>query len=104
MVNGSRVPGLGPVVRVDFSGRDFTDPDALKGTVNAQLFRIERITGVKAGYVGLPEADRFALLLEDIHRQAGQRVECWWMSTINLFRVLWALPSRRKLTGIFCVL
>ena len=63
-----------PVVRLSFGRGDFTDPDGLKGTVNAQLFSIERITGVKAGYIGLPEADRFALLLEELHRHTGRRV------------------------------
>ena len=63
-----------PVVRLSFGRGDFTNPDALKGTVNAQLFSVERVTGVKAGYAGLPEADRFVLLLEELHRQTGRRV------------------------------
>ena len=62
-----------PVVRFDFSGGNFTAPDGLKGNVNAQLIGIQRRTGISVDYAQMPEAERFALLLEELHHKSGRR-------------------------------
>ena len=60
-----------PVVRLDFSGGDYQDPDGLRRNVMAQLDGVERWAQVTAEGSG-PE--RFGLLLEALHRKAGRRV------------------------------
>ena len=63
-----------PVVRIDFSGRHFNDPDGLRANVRAQLIGIERRTGITVGHTDVPEIEWFALLLEELHRRSGRRV------------------------------
>ena len=60
-----------PVVRLDFSGGDYQDPDGLRRNVMAQLNSIERQAQVTTDDTG-PE--RFGFLLEALHRKTGQRV------------------------------
>ena len=60
-----------PVVRLDFSGGDYQDPDGLRRNVMAQLDGVERRAQVTAEGSG-PE--RFGFLLEALHRKAGRRV------------------------------
>ena len=60
-----------PVVRLDFSGGDYQDPDGLRRNVMAQLDSIERWAQVTAAGSG-PE--RFGFLLEALHRNIGRRV------------------------------
>ena len=60
-----------PVVRLDFSGGDYMDPEGLRRNVTAQLARIERREQVRADTTG-PE--RLGFLLEALHRKAGRRV------------------------------
>ena len=62
---------LRPVVHLDFSAGQFARPDGVLVSVNAQLRRIEKQTGVMAGYGGAPE--RLVQLLEDLHHQTGRR-------------------------------
>ena len=61
-----------PVVRLDFSGADFHEPDALRDDVTAQLDTIEAEAGVASPY-GEASA-RFRHLVQALHRQSGQRV------------------------------
>ena len=61
-----------PVVHLDFSAGQFARPDGVLVSVNAQLRRIEKQTGVMAGYGGAPE--RFVQLLEEMHHHTGRRV------------------------------
>ena len=63
-----------PVIRIDFSGGLFTDPDGVRAGVNAQLFGIERRMGITTDYTGLPEPARLSLLIEDLHQRSGRRV------------------------------
>ena len=60
-----------PVVRLDFSGGDYLDPEGLRRNVMAQLGRIERREQMVTDTTG-PE--RLGFLLEALHRKAGQRV------------------------------
>ena len=60
-----------PVVRLDFSGGDYQDPDGLRRNVMAQLDGIERWAQVAVAGSG-PE--RFGFLLEALHRAADRRV------------------------------
>ena len=60
-----------PVVRLDFSGGDYLDPDGLRRNVTAQLARIERREQVATDTTG-PE--RLGFLLEALHRKEGRRV------------------------------
>ena len=60
-----------PVVRLDFSGGDYVDPEGLRRNVMAQLGRVERREQVVTDTTG-PE--RLGFLLEALHRKAGQRV------------------------------
>ena len=60
-----------PVVRLDFSGGDYQDPDGLRRNVMAQLDGVERQAQVTAEGSG-PE--RFGFVLEALHRKAGRRV------------------------------
>ena len=61
-----------PVVRLDFSGRNFTEPDHLDTNLGAQLDAVERRAGVSTPYSAGPE--RFACLIEALHERTGQRV------------------------------
>ena len=61
-----------PVLRLDFSGRDFGEPGHLHTNVMAQLGAIERRTGIGSEHVTAPE--RFGYLIEVLHERAGQRV------------------------------
>ena len=61
-----------PVLRLDFSGGDFTVPDALAANVDDQLAAAERRAGVGRAYASAQ--GRFAGLIEALHAQAGQRV------------------------------
>ena len=62
-----------PVVRLDFSGRSFTEPGHLDVNLAAQLDGMERRAGVGTPpYPAGPE--RFAHLIETLHERAGQRV------------------------------
>ena len=60
-----------PVVRLDFSGGDYQDPDGLRRNVMAQLDGVERWAQVTAEGSG-PE--RFGFLLEALHRKTSRRV------------------------------
>ena len=60
-----------PVVRLDFAGGDFADPEGLRRNVTTQLDRIERRAKVVTDTTG-PE--RLGVLLELLHGKAGQRV------------------------------
>ena len=62
-----------PVVRLDFSGRNFTEPGHLDMNLTAQLDGMERRAGVGTPpYPAGPE--RFAHLIETLHERTGQRV------------------------------
>ena len=61
-----------PVVRLYFGIGSFKDRDLLHSSVMAQLDGIERRTGVEGRYDTGPE--RFANLIAELHRLAGQRV------------------------------
>ncbi len=61
-----------PVVRLDFSAGDYSDPGFLQDEVAEQLAAIERQAGVDPGH---PRASiRFRQLLEALHERNGQRV------------------------------
>ena len=60
-----------PVVRLDFSGGDYQDPDGLRRNVMAQLDGVERWAQATAEGSG-PE--RFGFLLEALHRKTSRRV------------------------------
>ena len=61
-----------PVVRLDFSGGNFKEPNYVKAALMAQLDAVERRTGVASDYATGPE--RFAHLLEALHDHSGQPV------------------------------
>ena len=61
-----------PVVRLSFGQGDFTSRDYLHANLMAQLDSVERRAGVASDYATGPE--RFAFLLEELHRLAGERV------------------------------
>ena len=62
-----------PVVRFDFSGRNFTESGHLDTNLAAQLDAMERRAGVRTPpYPAGPE--RFAHLIETLHERTGQRV------------------------------
>ncbi len=61
-----------PVVRLDFSAGDFTDPAALPANVDDQLAAAERRAGVDRAYA--TAGGRFAGLIEALHARHGQRV------------------------------
>ncbi len=61
-----------PVVHLDLSGGDYRVPGGLQDTVGTQLRSYERRTGVRLESV--QQANRFAELLEGVHRQSGRRV------------------------------
>ena len=60
-----------PVVRLDFSAGDFSDPDYLHEDVLAQLAAIERRAGLDPGHARA--SIRFRQLLEALHERTGQR-------------------------------
>ena len=61
-----------PVVRLDFGSGHLGAAGAVHGSVMAQLDAVQRRTGVSSDYATAPE--RFGHLLEELHRQTGQRV------------------------------
>ena len=61
-----------PVVRMDFAGGDFKQPDLLADSVMEQLAAEERRHGVEMNYRTVP--GRFAHLLEVLHERTGRRV------------------------------
>ena len=61
-----------PVVRLSFGGGNFTEPDQLQATLMGQLDAVQRRTGVVSDCPTAPE--RFAHILEALHRQNGHRV------------------------------
>ena len=61
-----------PVVRLDFAGGDFKQPDLLADSVMEQLAAEERRHGVETNYRTVP--GRFAHLLEALHERTGRRV------------------------------
>ncbi|MXX39422.1 MAG: ATP-binding protein [Gemmatimonadetes bacterium] len=61
-----------PVVRLDFSGTRFHEPDALRDDVAAQLDAIEAEAGVASPYA--EASARFRHLVQALHQQHGQRV------------------------------
>ena len=61
-----------PVVRLDFGSGRFSDPDALREDVMAQLDAIERGTEVASAYDAAHA--RFRHLLQVLHERTGQRV------------------------------
>ena len=61
-----------PVVRLDFAGGDFKQPELLADSVMEQLAAVERRHGVEANYRTAP--GRFAHLLEALHERTGRRV------------------------------
>ena len=61
-----------PVLRLDFSGGHFTDPDELREDVLAQLDAIARRAGVEAGVGRAPV--RMRRLIEALRERTGQRV------------------------------
>ena len=61
-----------PVLRLDFSGGDFSETGYLQTNVMAQLGAIERRTGVGSEHATAPE--RLGYLIEMLRERAGQRV------------------------------
>ena len=61
-----------PVLRLDFSGGNFTEPGYLQANLVDQLTAIERRSGVAAESTTVP--GRFARQLEALHERTGQRV------------------------------
>ena len=61
-----------PVLRLSFGKGNFKVPGYVETNLMAQLDAVERRTGVASDYPTGPE--RFAHLLEELHRQAGQPV------------------------------
>ena len=61
-----------PVLRLDFSRGDYRTPGYLHQNLMAQLDALERRSDVASDYPTGPE--RFAHLLEALHRRSGQRV------------------------------
>ena len=61
-----------PVVRLDFSAGDFTDPRCLPDETTAQLAAIEKRAGVEPGHARA--SIRFRQLVEALHDRGGRRV------------------------------
>ena len=61
-----------PVVRLDFSGGHFTEPDGLRADLADQLGDTESRSGLRI-YKESP-IGRFRRLLEELHRRSGRRV------------------------------
>ena len=60
-----------PVVRLDFSAGDFSDPDYLHDEVIAQLAAIEQRAGLDPGHARA--SIRFRQIMEALHERTGQR-------------------------------
>ena len=61
-----------PVLRLDFSNGNFTEPGHLQANLIDQLTAVERRSGVVAESATVP--GRFARQLEGLHERSGQRV------------------------------
>ena len=61
-----------PVLRLDFSGRTFTETGHLDTNLAAQLGAAERRAGIETLHADAPE--RFTHLIETLHEKAGRRV------------------------------
>ncbi len=61
-----------PVVRLDFSGGDFTQPENLHRNTMAQLGALERRASVVGEHDGAPE--RFVHLIQTLHERGGRSV------------------------------
>ena len=61
-----------PVLRLSFGSGNFNEPGHVATSLMAQLDAVERESGVASDYRTGPQ--RFAHLLESLHRRAGQRV------------------------------
>ena len=61
-----------PVVRLDFSGGDFTQPENLHRNTMAQLGALERRASVVGEHDGAPE--RFVHLIQTLHERGGRPV------------------------------
>ena len=61
-----------PVVRLDFGGGNFTEPEGLLDSLGKQLDRIEEQARLQSRYKTGP--GRFADLIERLHDQTGERV------------------------------
>ena len=61
-----------PVVRLDFSGGEFGDPDGVREDVEDQLEATERLAGLEASPVRA--SIRFRRLIRTLHERTGQRV------------------------------
>lgn len=63
-----------PVIRLSFGRGDFTEPDAVKLSALSQISAVQRSTGIELDDSAEPVAERFAHLLEELHRRSGHRV------------------------------
>ena len=61
-----------PVVRLDFGGGDFGDPDGVREETEAQLAAMERRVGIEP--LSARVSIRFRELIEALHERSGQRV------------------------------
>ena len=61
-----------PVVRLDFSAGDFTDPGCLQDETTTQLAAVEKRAGVEPGHARA--SIRFRQLVEALHDRSGRRV------------------------------
>ena len=61
-----------PVLRLDFGGGVFGDPDGLRADVDAQLEAAEERTGMRTRSGSLPA--RLRRLIAEMHRRSGRRV------------------------------
>ena len=61
-----------PVLRLSFGRGDYKDPVYLNQNAHAQLDAVQRRTGVVSDYTSV--AERFAHILEELHRSTGRRV------------------------------
>ena len=61
-----------PVVRLDFSGGEFGDPDGVREDVEDQLEATERLAGLEASPVRA--SIRFRRLIRTLHERTGQQV------------------------------
>ncbi len=60
-----------PVVRLDFGGGDFGDPDGVREETESQLKAAERLAGIERGSARV--SIRFRELIADLHERTGQR-------------------------------
>ena len=61
-----------PVLRLSFGRGDYKDPVYLNQNAHAQLDAVQRRTGIASDYASA--AERFAHILEELHRGTGRRV------------------------------